>query len=210
MSRPALRLRPCQVPSSGSSHASSRQAQQSWGRLRTGVLPRRGTICPSGDEHPHISEAGLCKGDPHVNVPGSLQESRGKLDPIYCNLEKCATLFGWGLRVLIQPGCMALLSAQGANMRTVPPLVNTVPLFMNQHSCLSGAEGLGFPLNALFTGTSGGGLATEMTSSWSGYSSGFKLGVLVPEKRATPYLKRSLSSSGILPMLVIHKHTSQL
>ena len=143
----------------------------------------------------------------HCRSPGKSQKG-----PFCCNLEKGAKLSGWGLRALIQPGCTALLSAQGANMRTVSPLVKCSPLFMNQHSCLSvwGRRAWVPSLNTLLTSRSGGGLASEMTSSRSGYTRGFKSGVLVPGKKAIPYLKRSISSMGILPMLVIHKHTSQI
>ena len=79
--------------------------------------------------------------------------------------------------------------------------------FLSQHSHVWGGGRPGFHLWTLFTSSPGGALGSKMTSSWSAYAMG-QIRSASPWKIATPYLKRSTSSLGILPMLVIHQCTS--
>ena len=91
VSRPALWLRPCQV-----------QSSQEGTTLPPGRLNRAGgkgvqehfpSVLLETSTHV-ISEVGLCKGDPLVNVPGSLQESWEKSERSFLlqSREGCHTL----------------------------------------------------------------------------------------------------------------------
>lgn len=134
VSRLALRLRPCQVQSSGRNHTSSRQAQQSWGRGGAGGFP----ICSTGGKHPPILEMGLCKGEPLINVSGSLHRSWEELERSFLLQSRKMHHTLW-LRVtcpysrrlrdtIVSSGCY--------RVHCVSTCKHSL-LFMNQHSCLS-------------------------------------------------------------------------